>query len=208
MALTGTLFLLWVLAHMYGNLKVFGGKEAFDTYAAGLREIGEPLLPYAGFLWVMRVVLLASLVIHVWAAVVLTSRAWRARGVKPTKRLAVEATWSSRTMRWGGVAILAFVIFHVLQFTTRTIEVGGSFDSPYERMVAAFDIWYIVLIYTVAMLALGMHLRHGVWSAAQTMGWSNRYRRAGINFAGWVVAIVVAGGFLTAPLAILFGIIT
>lgn len=206
MAVTGIIFIFFVLAHMYGNLKVFSGQEAFDDYAAGLRVLGEPLLPYGGFLWLMRLVLVASLIIHAYAAWRLSRRAWAARG-KPryVMRKAVQATVASRTMRWGGVALLAFVIFHILQFTTLTIEVGGSFDSPYDRVVAGFSVWYIFAIYAVAMIALGLHVRHGVWSAMQTLGWAGGNRRAGLDLIGIVLALVLVIGFLAPPLAILLG---
>lgn len=207
MAGTGIIFLLFVLAHMYGNLMSFGGQQAFDDYAHHLREIGAPMLPYSGFLWIMRVVLLVSLVVHVVAAVILTRRARGARSQRYTMKKAVGSTLSSRTMRWGGVAIFAFIVFHLLQFTTLTIEVGGSFDSPHQRVVAGFSVWYIVLIYVVAMIALGMHLRHGIWSSIQTLGWSNRTREPALRATALGIALVIVVGFLAPPLAIAFGII-
>ncbi|MEE6273707.1 succinate dehydrogenase cytochrome b subunit [Georgenia wangjunii] len=207
MAVTGVLFVLFLLAHMYGNFKVLSGQEAFDGYAEHLRELGEPLLPYAGFLWIMRLVLVASLVVHVTATVILWRRASRARGTRYTVKKAVGSTLSSRTMRWGGLALLAFIVFHILQFTTLTIEVGGSFDSPYDRMIAGFSQWYILLIYVVAMVALGMHLRHGIWSAVQTLGWSSGKRQRDIKRAALAVAVIVVVGFLAPAFAIFFGII-
>lgn len=207
MATTGVLFLLFVLAHMYGNLKALWGQAAFDGYAHHLRVLGEPLLPYAGFLWIMRVVLIVSVVGHVWAAVRLWRRANHARGTRYVAFRPVQATWSSRTMRWGGLAILLFVIFHLLQFTTVTIEVGGSFDSPYDRLVAAFSVWYVVAVYVLAMLALGMHLRHGIWSAVQTLGWSTTRRQRAIKQTALGIATLIVVGFLIPPFAILFGLV-
>lgn len=207
MASTGVLFLLFLLAHMYGNLKAFAGQAAYDDYAHHLRVLGEPVLPYSGFLWLMRVVLVASVVLHVWAAVALWRRAHRARSVQYVKFRPVQATLSSRTMRWGGLTVLLFVIFHLLQFTTVTIQIGGSFDSPYERIVAAFQVWYVVLVYALAMVALGMHLRHGIWSAAQTLGWSTRARETPIKRTALVIALVVVVGFLAVPVSIFFGLV-
>ena len=206
MAVTGIIFLLFVLAHMYGNLKALSGQEAFDDYAHHLRVLGEPMLPYSGFLWVMRIVLVVSLVLHVWSAARLTRRKRGARTQKYTVKKAVASTLSSRTMMWGGIALLLFVVFHILQFTTLTIEVGGSFDSPHERFVAAFEVWWLLAIYVVAMVALGMHLRHGVWSAVQTLGWSNRRRQPAIKAAALAVALVVVG-FLLPPFAVALGIV-
>lgn len=207
MAVTGVIFLLFVLAHMYGNLKALSGQQAYDDYAHHLRVLGEPMLPYSGFLWVMRIGLIVSLVLHVWSATLLTRRKRAARTQKYVMKKSVASTLSSRTMMWGGLAILLFLVFHILQFTTLTIEVGGSYDSPHERFVAAFGVWWLVAIYVVAMIALGMHLRHGIWSAVQTLGWSNRKRQPMIKAAALAVALVIVVGFLLPPLAIAFGIV-
>lgn len=207
MAATGIVFLGFVLAHMYGNLMVFAGQAAFDDYAHHLRILGEPYLPYSGFLWIMRSVLLVSLVIHVWAALVLWRQAHQARTTRYVMFRPVQATWSSRTMRWGGLAVLLFVVFHLLQFTTLTIEVGGSFDSPYDRVVAAFETWYITAVYALAMVALGMHLRHGLWSAVQTLGWSSRRRQPAIKATALVIAVAIVAGFLLPPVVIFLGLL-
>jgi succinate dehydrogenase / fumarate reductase, cytochrome b subunit len=210
MALTGLVFIGYVLVHMYGNLKVFAGQEAFDDYAHHLRVFGEPILPENGLLWIVRVVLLVSLLVHAGTAFQLWARAQGARSTKYVRRKAVVATLSSRTMRWGGVALLLFVVFHILHLTTRTITPGGDFDSPYQRMVNGFspEQWWVAVIYLLAMVALGMHLRHGIWSAAQTLGLTNTpVARARFNALAYVVAIVVAVGFALVPLSVLFGIV-
>ncbi len=207
MAVTGALFVFYVLMHMYGNLKMFGGQAAFDEYAQHLRVLGEPILPYSGFLWVFRVVLLVSLVAHAYSAFYLWSRAQGARSTKYQVRKAAAATISSKFMRWGGVALLFFIIFHLLQFTTNTIRVGGDFGSPYQRVVAGFQVWWVVLIYVIAMTALGMHLRHGVWSASQTLGWTGTARsRRTANAVAVTIAAVVVVGFLLPPFSVLFGL--
>lgn len=210
MAVTGLIFIGYLLMHMYGNLKVFSGQGAFDEYAHHIREFGEPILPYGGLLWIVRVVLLLSLAGHAYAAFRLWQRAAAARQQKYAVRKAVAATLSSRTMRWGGVALLLFVVFHILHLTTRTITPGSNSDSPYQRMVAGFqpEYWWLAAIYLLAMVALGMHLRHGVWSASQTLGLTNTAasrRRA--NLAGIALAVVIAVGFALVPLSVLFGIV-
>jgi succinate dehydrogenase / fumarate reductase, cytochrome b subunit len=210
MALTGLIFIGYVLAHMYGNLKVFAGQEAFDEYAHHLREFGEPILPYSGFLWIMRVLLLLALVVHATAAYRLWARAAGARSKKYAVKKAAVATLSSRTMRWGGTALLLFIVFHLLHLTTHTINPGGDPESPYERMVDSFapENWWVSVVYLLAMAALAMHLRHGTWSAAQTLGLTNTAgQRAAWNLAGYALALVVAGGFALVPLAALFGIV-
>jgi succinate dehydrogenase / fumarate reductase cytochrome b subunit len=210
MALTGLVFIGYVLAHMFGNLKVFAGQEAFDDYAHHLRVIGEPILPENGLLWIIRIVLLGSLLVHASAAFRLWARASGARSSKYSRRQVVAATLSSRTMRWGGVALLLFVVFHILHLTTRTITPGGDFDSPYERLVTGFapERWWLAVIYLLAMAALGMHLRHGIWSAGQTLGLTNTpAARTGFNAAAYAVAFVVAVGFAIVPLSVLVGIV-
>jgi succinate dehydrogenase / fumarate reductase cytochrome b subunit len=86
-----------------------------------------------------------------------------------------------------------------------TITVGGSFDSPYDRLVAAFSTWYVVAAYALAMLALGMHLRHGTWSAVQTLGWSTQGRERAIKRTALTIALVIVVGFLLPPFAIFVG---
>jgi succinate dehydrogenase / fumarate reductase cytochrome b subunit len=210
MAVTGLIFVAYVAAHMYGNLKIFAGQSSFDIYAEHLRTIGEPILPRTGFLWILRVILIIAVVIHVVAAYKLWARAASARSHKYTVRKAAVATLSSRTMRWGGTALLLFIIWHLLEFTFRVATPGGDSASVYTRVVNAFspDVWWVTVIYLLAMGALAMHLRHGVWSAGQTLGWtSSAASRHAWNIAGYVIATVVAGGFAIVPLSILFGIV-
>ena len=188
MALTGLVFIGYVLLHMYGNLKVFAGQEAFDAYAEHLRAFGEPILPRSGLLWIIRVVLLVSLAVHATAAYTLWARASGARPQRYVMRKAVRSSFSSRTMRWGGTALLLFVVFHLLEFTMRVVTPGGDSDSPYQRLVNAFqpEQWWVALIYLLAMGALAMHLRHGVYSAAQTLGFTSRRGSRGAGWtAGW-----------------------
>lgn len=207
MAVSGVLFVLFVLLHMYGNLKAFSGQEAFDGYAHSLRDLLYPYLPHSGFLWIQRVVLLLALVVHVYAAVTLWRRARNARPDRYVMHKRQVQSYSSRTVRWGGLILLAFIVFHLLQFTTLTVNVGGTFDSPYQRLVAAFqpEYWYVYLVYLVAIVLLTTHVRHGVWSALQTFGASDRRRQRGINLVAYVVAAALLVGFMAPPTAILLG---
>jgi succinate dehydrogenase / fumarate reductase cytochrome b subunit len=214
MAVTGALFVFYVLVHMYGNLKLFGGQDAFDTYAHHLRTIGEPILPYKGFLWVFRLLLIVSLLGHAYSAFYLWSKANGARSSRYAVRLAGAAAFRSKAMRWGGVALLAFLVFHLVQFTISKINfnpdvtdsaIGGS---PYNLVVASFQLWWVVLIYLVALAALGLHLHHGVWSASQTLGWTTSpAARARAKTVAVLIAAVVVVGFALPPLSILFGIV-
>jgi succinate dehydrogenase cytochrome b subunit len=210
MAVSGIVFILFVLVHMYGDLKAFAGHQAFNEYAEHIRTVGTPILPYAGALWVIRVVLIVALVAHVASMVALWQRANKARPVKYQVKRNIGSSLSSRTMRWGGVAILLFVVWHLINFTIGKVNVtGGATDDPYNLLVDSFDTWWMTVIYLVAMVALGLHLHHGTFSACQTLGLTNTLAsRTRARVLGWIVAIVIAGGFSLVPLFTLFGVIS
>ena len=210
MAASGIIFVLYVLLHMYGNLKAFAGHDAYNEYAAHLRVLGEPMLPYSGFLWIVRAVLIVALVVHVGSALALWRRAARARTTRYVMKKNVASTVSSRTMRWGGLALLLFIVWHLVNFTIGKVNVaGGATNDPYNLLVDSFDTWWLTVIYLLAMLALGMHLQHGVWSAAQTLGLTNNVRaRRNAKSLGWILAVVIAGGFSLVPIFVLAGVIT
>jgi succinate dehydrogenase / fumarate reductase cytochrome b subunit len=215
MAVSGLLMVTYLLAHMYGNLHVFAGKEAFDDYAHNFRTLAEPFLPTGGALWIIRVVLLAAVLLHADAAVTLWKRARKATGGKGGRRYlstkartGVQRSYASFTMRWGGVTIALFIVYHLLHLTTNTIHPGGASASPYDRVVAGFQIWWVVLSYVIAMIAVGFHLRHGVWSAFATLGANTSVqRRQQLNAAATVIALLITLGFLAPPLSILFGLV-
>lgn len=214
MAGSGVIFILYVLLHMYGNLKALAGQEAFDTYAHHLRTIGEPMLPHGGLLWIVRIVLIVAIIAHVYAALKLWSRATSAREQRYAVKKNFGSTLSSRTMRWGGVAIFAFVVFHLIQFTivkpnfNSTVSADEIKDSPFVMISAAFDLWWVLLIYVIAMVALGMHLFHGVWSASQTMGLTQTAAsRKRAKLLGAVIALVVVVGFLIPPFALFLDLV-
>jgi len=210
MAASGLFFLGFVLTHMYGNLKAFGGQDAFDEYADHLRTLGTPTLPYAGLLWMIRVGLIVSLVVHVAAAVTLWRRARKARPVKYVMKKRTGATFASLMMRWGGVAILLFVIWHLLNFSIGRVNVtGGPTDDPYNLLVDSFQTWWLTLIYLVAMAMLGAHLHHGIFSATQTLGLTGNARTRTLSKrVAFTLAVIIAGGFSLVPLAVLFGVIS
>ncbi len=213
MAVSGIVLIGYLLAHMYGNLKVFAGQAAFDEYAHHLRTIGEPVLPHAGLLWVIRVVLLVAVVAHAYAAFKLWKRNHAGRGGAkryhaPRAARGVQRSYSSFTLRWGGIIIALFVIFHLLNFTWQVVTPGGASASPYERVVNGFSVWWLVAVYTVAMLAVGFHLRHGTWSALTTLGANtSTVARHRLNLIAYAVAGVVTVGFLLPPFSILVGLV-
>ncbi|HEX6148162.1 succinate dehydrogenase cytochrome b subunit [Nocardioides sp.] len=209
MAVSGIIFIGFVLVHMYGNLKAFAGHDAFNEYAEHLREIGEPMLPHSGLLWILRVGLIVALVVHVYSAVVLWRRAGRARTVKYVVKKHTGATFASRMMRWGGVTILVFVVWHLLNFTIGKVNPqGGETNDPYNLLVDTFDLWWMTLIYLVAMAMLGAHLHHGIWSAAQTLGLTNNARaRSNAKVLGLGLALIITVGFSLVPIFVLAGVI-
>ncbi|KYH43049.1 succinate dehydrogenase cytochrome b subunit [Branchiibius sp. NY16-3462-2] len=214
MAVTGVIFVLFVLLHMYGNLKLFVGESAYNEYSEHLRTIGEPVLPYHGLLYIIEAVLLVSVIAHVYCAATLWKRANAARPQRYSVKKRVAASISSKWMRWGGLFLLLFIIWHLLQFTILKLNVGSGgqgaaiTQNPYQLVVSSFNVWWLTLIYLAAMIALGMHLNHGIWSASQTLGFTPTptARRIAKTTAG-VVALVVAVGFILPPLFILFGVI-
>ena len=213
MAVSGLIMLGYLLVHMYGNLKFFQGQESFDSYLEGLRDLFYPYLPADGLLWIVRVVLLTAVVVHAYAAFTLWARNKKAAGVSGGKRYhskqnkrGVQRSYASFTMRWGGVVLLLFIIGHVSQMLPNWLAPGGASDSKYERVVNGFGLWWVVLLYTIGLLAVGFHLAHGFWSALTTLG----QNRSGTRRGSWItpvsigLATVIAGGFLVVPYAIFF----
>jgi succinate dehydrogenase / fumarate reductase cytochrome b subunit len=209
MAVSGLVFIGYLILHMYGNLKVFAGHEAFNEYAHHLRTFGEPMLPHGGLLWIVRVVLIVAILAHLYSAFALAGRAAKARTTKYAVKKNLASSLSSRTMRWGGLALLVFVVWHLIHFTIGKVNPdGGPTNDPYLLVVDSFSLWWMTLIYLAALVALAMHLHHGTWSAMQTLGLTNNARsRTRAKQLGWVVAVVIAGGFALVPLSILVGIV-
>ena len=210
MAASGLVFVGFVLLHMYGNLRAFSGHDAFNEYAEHLRTLGEPMLPHTGALWIIRVVLLLSLVVHVSSAFALWHRAGKARRVKYAMKKRTGATYASLLMRWGGVTLLLFIVWHLLNFTVGKVNVaGGPTNDPYNLLMDSFATWWLTLIYLLAMAMLGAHLHHGIWSAMQTLGWTGSARaRRLAKGVGLTLAIVITVGFSLVPVAVLFGAIS
>lgn len=204
MAVSGILFVLFILLHMYGNLKYLAGQAAYDEYAAHLRSFGEPILPHEGLLWILRVGLLIFLALHLYSAITLWLTSGRARGSRYEVKRSLAVSYAARTMRWGGVIILCFVCFHLLQFTTLTIQVGGEYHhgQAYDMMTMSFSNWYMVLMYAIAVGSVSMHIGHGVWSALQTLGWLRRNTLKPVMVISGLVGLGVFGGFMLPPVVI------
>jgi succinate dehydrogenase / fumarate reductase, cytochrome b subunit len=207
MALTGVMLFGFVFVHMVGNLKMYLGAAHFNEYAHWLRVFGAPAVPETGLLWIARIVLLAAVVLHIHSAYALTMMNREARPVDYGQRTVVKASYASRTMRWGGVIVLFFIIYHILHFTTGHAHPGFVKDDAYRNLVTGFRVWWVSAIYIVANLALGLHLFHGLWSMFGSLGLTNRrfesWRR---NFAT-AFALIITAGNVSFPLAVLTGIV-
>lgn len=211
MAVTGLIWIGFLFFHMYGNTKAFKGAEYFNHYAEALRDFGAPVLGHMHFLIIMRTVVTIALLVHAYYGITLWLRNRASRGATGYNlHRKVEADLAGKTMRYGGVAIALFVIYHLMQFTWGVKATLPTFErgAAYENMVAGFMNPVNVIIYLAALVFLGLHLYHGAWSMFQTLGLNNRDTRRWIHGFALVLAIVVAGGFALVPLAVTFGILT
>jgi len=207
MAVSGIIMLLYLIAHMIGNLKVFTGRESFNHYSEWIRTIGEPAVPAQTTLTIIRVVLVVAVVAHFWAAVSLWRQAKRARPQAYVTKKSVAQSYASRTMRWGGVIVLLFIIWHILDLTVGAVNPDGADSTPYDRLVASFQNPFITAFYVLALVLLGMHLRHGIWSATQTLGQSNRRRERTVNAFAIAFSVLLIAGYLVVPAAVVFGLV-
>ncbi|MEZ5086722.1 MAG: succinate dehydrogenase cytochrome b subunit [Tessaracoccus sp.] len=220
MAVSGLIMIAFLLMHMYGNLKIFVSPESFDHYAHWLKGLAEdgvtkegglmyPIMPAGQFIIVFRAALGLAVILHVWSAASLARLSRKAAGAGYQHKANQVRTYSSRTMRWGGVIMLAFIIFHLLQFTVIPAQFGEADPRyPHVMVVHAFEQWWMVLIYLISMVLVCMHVRHGVWSALTTLGVNTSPNaRKVLNIVAYVVAIVLFVGFMAPPLAIFFGIV-
>ena len=209
MAVTGLIGIAFVIGHMAGNLQAFVGRDKLNAYGALLHG------PLGELLWVVRLVLIVSVVLHVLMAYQLTMRARAARPIGYKQRDAQVSTWASRTMRWGGVLLLLFIILHILHFTTGQVDPAdwrGQVDAAgrrdvYGNLVASFHIWWVSAFYVLAMIFLGLHLYHGAWSSVRTLGYAKPSPHPLHRRIALVVAVVVWLGFTLVPVGVLAGLI-
>jgi len=205
MAVSGVILLGFVLGHMAGNLKLFQGPEHFNAYAEGLRTVGAPFFGRGQLLWIIRLVLLAAVALHIWAAVLVTRASWAARPQAYHRLRLVETTYAARTIRWGAVIIVLFVIYHLLDLTFGPANPSFFPGDVYHNVVASFGRRPVAAGYVVAMGVLCLHMYHGIYSGCQTLGLNHpKYNQLRRGFA-LAFSLVVAGGFVSAPLAVLAG---
>ena len=210
MAVTGLAMVAFVIGHMAGNLQVFLGPTRLNGYSAFLKSTGE-------LLWVVRLGLLVAVLLHMLMAWQLTRTKQAARPIDYTMRQPQASTLASRTMRWGGVLLLVFIVFHILHFTTGTLFAfasrsdalypGFSASNVYGNVVSAFHVPWVVTFYVVAMLFLMLHLFHGAWSSVRTLGLRRPSRNPLQRRVATVLALVVWLGFTAVPVAVFLGVI-
>lgn len=202
MAATGIILFGFVFAHMVGNLQAYLGPEPFNHYAVWLRE----LLHGAG-LWIARIVLLTAAALHVWSATVLTLDNWRARPVGYRQRRWDESNFASRTMVWSGPILFFFIVFHILHLTTGTVHPQFVEGDAYHNFVTGFQNLPVSIFYIVAMLALGYHLYHGVWSMLQTLGLAHARFNPLRHTCAALFTFTIVGVNISFPVAVLAGVI-
>jgi succinate dehydrogenase / fumarate reductase, cytochrome b subunit len=202
MAVTGFFLFGFLVGHLLGNLQVFLLPEKINDYAATLRS-------HPGLLWGARITLLVSVFLHIWSSFELWLLQRAARPIKYIKKTNIHSTYASRTMVWSGPIILAFVIFHLLHLTFGAVHPGGPFNAHnvYDNIVTGFQVWPVSLFYIIAMIMLCYHLYHGLWSMFQSLGISHPVYTPWLQRLAKLVAILIAAGNISIPVAVLAGFI-
>jgi len=202
MAVTGVILFGFVVGHLLGNLQIFLPPEKINNYAATLRA-------HPALLWIARITLLVAVVFHTWSSFQLWLLQREARPVSYVKKVNLHSTYASRTMAWSGPIILAFVVFHLLHLTFGTVHPGGRFETHnvYNNVITGFQVWPVSLFYIIAMIMLCYHLYHGLWSMFQTLGITHPVYTPILRVLAKIVAILIAAGNISIPVAILAGMI-
>jgi len=208
MAITGLIWFGYLIVHLWGNLKIYAGPTFLNDYGAWLRTVGDPFFGFSQVLWLVRIILIPAFIVHIWAAISLTTRDRASRPQRYSLRKNVESTFASRTMIYGGLFILLFVIFHLLDFTFGTTNPSYQEGNIYHNVVVSFQRWPVVLFYILAMIAVGLHLLHGIWSLFQTLGWNTTRVSRGIRNFATFAALVITLGNISIPLAVLAGFVS
>jgi succinate dehydrogenase / fumarate reductase cytochrome b subunit len=205
MAVTGLLLFGFVLVHMAGNLKIYQGPAKMNAYGEFLREVGAPVLGHGQALWIARAALLFAVGLHLTSAWLLTRQSWAARPLAYQVKANVQASYAARTMRWGGVIVLLYVLFHLADLTLGWANPDFQPGKPYQNLVASFTNPAVAGLYIVANVTLGFHLFHGLWSLFQSLGWNNprfnAWRRRFATAFAWIVTL----GNVSFPVSVLMG---
>jgi succinate dehydrogenase / fumarate reductase cytochrome b subunit len=196
MAVSGVVLAGFVAGHLLGNLQIFLGPDRFNSYARALKSLPE-------LLWAVRITLLVSVALHIWSSVQLAVVKSEARPLGYVRTKSISSSYASRTMYMSGPILAAFIIYHLMQFT---FGVGGTAfveSDPYGNVINGFRVPAVSLFYIVAMLLLCLHLRHGLWSIAQSLG----FYHPRLKVAAAIVATLIFFGFVSIPVAVMTGVI-
>jgi succinate dehydrogenase / fumarate reductase cytochrome b subunit len=208
MAITGIVILGFVFAHMAGNLHFYQGAAKMNGYGEHLRTIGEPILPHTGFLWILRSVLILAFVLHIHSAFSLTRINRKARPMKyQGGRDYIAANYAARTMRWTGVIVGLFLIYHLMDLTWGWGGADFTRGEPYQNLVASFERTPVAVVYIIANLALGLHIFHGAWSLFQSLGWNNPRFNPWRKVIAVAFAAMIVAGNVSFPIAVMTGIV-
>jgi len=198
MAVSGCILFLFVVAHLVGNLQIYEGPEKLNNYSRLLHSM--PAL-----LWGARVTLLVMVALHIWSSIQLAIRNNAARPVGYVKKKAAGSAYASRTMYWSGPIILAFVIYHLLDFTFGTVNPSYREGNVYGNILASFQVPLISGFYILAMVLLCLHLYHGLWSMLQSLGLPSTRHTPAFKKAAAVIAILIAAGNISIPVSVMVG---
>jgi succinate dehydrogenase / fumarate reductase cytochrome b subunit len=216
MAITGIIGIGFVVGHMIGNLKMYLGVVTegderiydIDVYGEFLRELLVPILPHGVFLWILRIVLVGALVFHLHAAYTLTVMNRKARPVKyQTARDYQAANFASRTMRWTGIIVLLFLVWHLADLTWGWANPDFVKGAVYWNIDTSLSRLPVAILYIVANIALGIHLFHGTWSLFQSLGWSSPRFNIWRRYLATGVATIVVLGNVSFPIAVQAGLV-
>lgn len=207
MAITGLIGIGFLLGHLYGNLKVYQGADAFNHYAEGLRTLGEPIFGYSHLLWLARLVLIGAVVVHIVAAVQLTRVDWAGRPKSYRSKKLIHTSYAARTMRWGGAIIFFYLIYHLLDLTFGVLNPSFIPGDVYHNFIATFRVIPVSIFYIIANILVGLHVYHGGWSLWQTLGLDDYRWNPLFRAMATIVAIILVVGNVSFPIAVMAGII-
>jgi succinate dehydrogenase / fumarate reductase cytochrome b subunit len=202
MAVTGVIMFGFVVGHMLGNLQMYEAPEHINAYGHFLHNLGE-------LLWLERGLMLLAIALHITATIQLALRSKAARPVGYARRQAINSSYASRTMYWSGPIVLAFLIFHLLQFTAGYLHPQAQFvaGDVYHNVVSGFQVWWVSAWYIFAVSLLGLHLRHGLWSMFQSVGLGHPRLTPYLRTAARVIAILIVLGYISIPISVFLGFI-
>jgi succinate dehydrogenase / fumarate reductase cytochrome b subunit len=204
MAVTGVVLYGFVIAHMLGNLQLFLGPEQLNGYAQKLHALG-PLL------WAARGILMVAALLHVVTVVQLYSRTASARSIGYRQKKNLKTTYAALTMKFGGIALLLFILYHLAHFTFPGVAMVGGYKHSatdvYANVVNGFRVPWVTAIYVVAQVFLGMHLYHGAFSLFQSLGLSHRRYDDKLRFLAQTLGVAVAAGNIAMPVAVVAGLV-